>query len=140
MPKGSCLEEARDKAVILNRCDEFGLANQWELIPSTNGYYSIRNSATHHVLDIAGETNAQGALLIASTQGKQQSALWLLRPAYLRGVDNALLEKQEALRVSQNTPWWKDNGVPQDVLSIFKDHGLNTISPATIVRSAVCRS
>ncbi|MDB6157536.1 MAG: glycosyl hydrolase 53 domain protein [Gammaproteobacteria bacterium] len=31
------------------------------------------------------------------------------------------------LRVAQNTPWWKDNGQPQDVLSIFKNHGINMI-------------
>jgi len=25
--------------------------------------------------------------------------------------------------VSQNTPWWKDNGQPRDVLGLLKDHG-----------------
>ena len=51
----------------------------------------------------------------------------MLRPAFFRGIDNALLEKQEALRVMENTPWWKDNGQPQDVLSMFKNHGVNMV-------------
>jgi arabinogalactan endo-1,4-beta-galactosidase len=103
--------------------------SRWELIPAANGYYAVRNSDTHRLLDVASETAAPAAALVTSAETGQrpQSELWLLRPAVFRGVDNALLEKQEALRVSQNTPWWKDNGLSQDVLGIFKSHGINMI-------------
>jgi arabinogalactan endo-1,4-beta-galactosidase len=114
--------------VVLSDC---GAAShgRWELIPSTNGYYAVRNSDTHRLLDVADEAAAPAAALVTSagTGQRAQSELWLLRPAVFRGMDNALLEKQEALRVSQNTPWWKDNGLSQDVLSIFKNHGINMI-------------
>jgi arabinogalactan endo-1,4-beta-galactosidase len=56
-----------------------------------------------------------------------QSQQWLLRPAYFRGVDNALLEKQEAARASTGAPWWKDAGQPEDVLQILKTHGVNMV-------------
>jgi len=116
------------RRVVLSDC---GAAShgRWELIPSTNGYYAVRNSDTHRILDVADEAAAPAAALVTSAEAGQraQSELWLLRPAVFRGIDNALLEKQEALRVSQNTPWWKDNGLSQDVLSIFKNHGINMI-------------
>jgi arabinogalactan endo-1,4-beta-galactosidase len=51
----------------------------------------------------------------------------LLRPAFFRGVDNALLEKQEADRSAAGLPWWKDGGQPEDVLQILKNHGVNMI-------------
>lgn len=103
--------------------------NRWQLIPSANGYYAVRNRATHHLLDVTEEAAAPTAALVTSPEtGRQpQSQLWLLRPAVFRGVDNALLEKQETLRISQSTPWWKDAGLSQDVLSIFRNHGINMI-------------
>jgi len=139
--------------------------NRWHLIPSTNGYYTVRNRDTHRLLDISAEATAPAAALVTSAErGPQpQSQLWLLRPTVFRGMDNALLEKQEALRVSQSTPWWKDDqsvtgtqwresreaptvrrgaaegiprsasgatrdaGISQDVLSIFRNHGINMV-------------
>lgn len=103
--------------------------NRWRLIPFTNGYYAIRNRDTHRLLDVAAEAAAPAAALVTSAESERrpQSQLWLLRPAVFRGMDNALLEKQEALRVSQNTPWWKDAGLSQDVLSLFRNHGVNMI-------------
>jgi arabinogalactan endo-1,4-beta-galactosidase len=123
---GLCLADVARRAV-LGDCRE-GLA-RWELLPSANGYYAIRNDATHRFLDITDQTTAADAPLVTSNADGPpvQRELWLLRPAFFRGVDNALLEKQEALRVSQKTPWWKDNGHPQDVLRIFKAHGINMI-------------
>ena len=104
-------------------------ANQWELLPASNGYYALRNRATHRLLSISAQTTAAPAPLVSSAAAAppRQSELWLLRPVFFRGIDNALLEKQEALRVAQNTPWWRDNGQPQDVLRIFKNHGINMI-------------
>jgi arabinogalactan endo-1,4-beta-galactosidase len=122
-----CLADAAQR-VALRDCGS-GLASQWELLPGASGYYGIRNSATHHLLNVAGESTAADAPLVttAVTGPQAQSELWLLRPTYFRGVDNALLEKQESLRVSQGSPWWKDHGQPQDVLSLFKRHGINMI-------------
>jgi len=65
----------------------------------------------------------QTALSGRATQSQQ----WLLRPALLRGVDNALLEKQEAARIATGFPWWKDAGVETDVLQILKNHGVNMV-------------
>ncbi|MGH9528484.1 MAG: glycosyl hydrolase 53 family protein [Terriglobales bacterium] len=113
-----------DENVELGRCP---FAGEWELLPAANGYYSIRNSATNRFLDVDGGTTSAGGLLVTSAADGQQSELWLLRPTFFRGVDNALLEKQEALRVRQNTPWWTDDGHPQDLLRMFKDHGVNMI-------------
>ena len=56
-----------------------------------------------------------------------QSQQWLLRPAFFRGIDNALLEKQEAARASTGLTWWKDAGQPQDVLAMLKNHGINMV-------------
>jgi arabinogalactan endo-1,4-beta-galactosidase len=42
-------------------------------------------------------------------------------------VDNALLEKQEAARISTGLTWWKDAGVQADVLQILKNHGVNLV-------------
>jgi arabinogalactan endo-1,4-beta-galactosidase len=119
---------AEEEQVELKEC-RGGFTGRWELLPAANGYYAIRNSATHRLLSATADMTAADARLVtsAATEAQAQSELWLLRPVFLRGVDNALLEKQEALRVAQKTPWWKDNGQPQDVLSIFKNHGINMI-------------
>jgi arabinogalactan endo-1,4-beta-galactosidase len=124
---GSCLIEEAQR-IVLRGCHA-GFADQWELLPASNGYYAIRNLATRHLLSLAVQTQAAETWLAptAAAESPAQSELWLPRPVFFRGVDNALLEKQEALRVSQNTPWWKDGGQPQDVLSIFRNHGINLI-------------
>jgi arabinogalactan endo-1,4-beta-galactosidase len=123
---GLCLENAGGR-VELDECNE-GMGARWELLPASNGYYAVRNAASHRLLDLT-DPSATSATLAASESLEPaiQSQLWLLRPAFFRGVDNALLEKQEALRVMENTPWWKDNGQPQDVLSMFRNHGVNMI-------------
>jgi arabinogalactan endo-1,4-beta-galactosidase len=123
----SCLADAGQR-VVLEDCGE-DLASRWELLPTANGYYAIRNIATERLLSVGDESAAAGAPLVtsAASAATEQSELWLPRPVFFRGVDNALLEKQEALRVSQNTPWWQDNGRPQDVLAMFKYHGINMI-------------
>ncbi len=95
----------------------------WKLEPVSDGYYALCNAVTHELLDLNRSREAGEG----RESGPQQSQLWLLRPAYLRGIDNALLEKQEGLRVSQNIPWWKDDGQPQDVLAMMRDHGINTV-------------
>jgi arabinogalactan endo-1,4-beta-galactosidase len=119
-----CLADAPQR-VALRDCS-WDPASQWELLPDANGYYGIRNCASHRLLTA---TMAADAPLVttAATGQPAPSELWLVRPAFFRGVDNALLEKQESLRIAQNTPWWKDHGQPQDVLGIFKNHGINMI-------------
>ncbi|HUJ29714.1 MAG TPA: glycosyl hydrolase 53 family protein [Candidatus Acidoferrum sp.] len=103
---------------------------QWSLNPTANGYYTVQNQGTALVLDVSSQPAAgagawldQSSLSGAATQSQQ----WLLRPVFLRGVDNALLEKQEAARVSQGLTWWKDAGNPQDLLLMLRNHGLNTV-------------
>ena len=123
---GLCLESDA-RRVELEECNE-GIGARWELLPAKNGYYAVRNAASHRLLDLTAPGSTAATLAVSeSLHPVGQSQLWLLRPAFFRGVDNALLEKQEALRIMENTPWWKDNGQPQDVLSMFKNHGINMV-------------
>ncbi len=102
---------------------------QWNLTPTSNGYYTISNQSTGLLMDVgtacvaAGSCLTQTALSGSATQSQQ----WLLRPTFFRGVDNALLEKQEAARAAAGVPWWKDAGQQEDVLQILKNHGVNML-------------
>lgn len=121
-----CLDGAGGAAIVQNSCTG-AATQQWLLAPTTNGYYSISNIGTGLLADVAssvqGAAVTQSALAGSATQSQQ----WLLRPAFFRGADNALIEKQEADRAASNSSWWKDAGQQQDVLQILKDHGVNMI-------------
>jgi len=92
---------------------------QWTLHPTSNGYCTIANRSSGLLLDLSR--------LTTSLAVPAQSQQWLLRPAFFRGIDNALLEKQEAARVALGIPWWNDAGQQQDVLRIMKNHGVNMV-------------
>src|SRR5262249_36179556 len=81
------------------------------------------------LLDVAGGATSAGADLVATTSSgvPAPSQQWLLRPAFFRGIDNALLEKQELAHQNNGVPWWNDAGQVQDVLEILKNHGVNMI-------------
>jgi arabinogalactan endo-1,4-beta-galactosidase len=114
--------------VVQNPCT--ASANQeWMLTPTSNGYYTISNGSTGLLMDVFQESVTGGAVLdqTVSSGSPTQSQQWLLRPCFFRGIDNALLEKQEASRASLGLPWWKDAGQPQDVLAMLKKHGINTV-------------
>jgi len=102
---------------------------QWSLTATTNGYYTISNRSTGLLLDLSqGSLSAGTSLEQSKLSGEAtQSQQWLLRPAFFRGVDNALLEKQEQARAAIGLSWWQDAGQPQDVLQIFKNHGVNMV-------------
>jgi arabinogalactan endo-1,4-beta-galactosidase len=112
--------------VVQNPCAG-GATQQWVLSPTDNGYYTISNNSTGLLINTASASGGaflqQSALSGSATQAQQ----WLLRPAFFRGVDNALLEKQETARIATGITWWKDGGVQQDVLQIFKNHGINMV-------------
>ena len=114
--------------VVQNPCAGTG-TQQWTLTPTANGYYSIVNTATGLLMDVFQASLSGGAWLdISALSGSPtQSQQWLLRPTFFRGVDNALLEKQEADRAKAGLTWWKDAGQPQDVLQILKNHGVNMV-------------
>jgi arabinogalactan endo-1,4-beta-galactosidase len=114
--------------VVQNPCTG-SATQQWILTPITNGYYTIGSSGTGFVLDVFQESLSGGAWLNLSalSGGPTQGQQWLLRPAFFRGVDNALLEKQETARSSAGLTWWKDAGQQQDVLGILKNHGVNMV-------------
>ena len=122
---GLCLDSVGG-FVVQNPCAG-GNTQQWTLTPTTSGYYTITNRSTNQLMDIpsvsAGASLSQTALSGNATQSQQ----WLLRPAFFRGIDNALLEKQEAARIATGITWWKDGGVQTDVLQIFKNHGVNVV-------------
>jgi arabinogalactan endo-1,4-beta-galactosidase len=101
---------------------------EWTLTPANNGYYTISN-ATGLTLDLSHGSISAGTPLVQTRSSgvPTQSQQWLLRPAFFRGVDNALLEKQEAARAASGLPWWQDAGQLQDVLAIFKNHGVNMV-------------
>jgi arabinogalactan endo-1,4-beta-galactosidase len=114
--------------VVQNPCATVA-TQQWSLTPASNGYYSIANASTGLLIDLTGGAAAAGTTLneTALSGNATQSQQWLLRPAFFRGVDNALLEKQEAARVATGLSWWKDAGQQQDVLQILKNHGVNMV-------------
>ena len=103
---------------------------EWQLLATSNGYYAIENASTNLVLDLSTQPAAGGGSWLSETGlagSATQSQQWLLRPAFFHGIDNALLEKQEAARVSANVTWWKDAGQSEDVLQMFKSHGVNAV-------------
>ena len=126
---GFCLDSASSSGntwIVQNPCAATAM-QQWQLSPASNGYYAIANASTGLLMDVVSQ--ATGASLDGSapagnpTQGQQ----WLLRPAFFRGLDNALLEKQESAHSKNGVPWWNDAGQAQDVLQILKNHGVNMI-------------
>jgi len=123
---GLCLDSSGTN-VVQNKCAaSTTTTQQWALTPTSDGYYTITNGTG--VLDIP--STVAGASLDLTTLGTSptQSQQWLLRPVFFRGVDNALLEKQEAARASIGLTWWKDsNGTQEDVLQILKNHGVNMV-------------
>lgn len=129
---GLCLDVSVSAGVtwiVQNPCTTGTSSQEWSLSPTASGYYAIENEATGLAMDVyqgslsAGAQIDQTSISGAATQTQQ----WLLRPVFLRGMDNALLEKQEAARVSQNLTWWKDAGSAADVLQMLKNHGINMV-------------
>jgi arabinogalactan endo-1,4-beta-galactosidase len=102
---------------------------QWSLMATSNGYYMIANKSTGLLIGLSQGATSAGAALVESELlgGATQSQQWLLRPAFFRGIDNALLEKQESARVAMGLPWWNDAGQQEDVLQMFRNHGINVV-------------
>jgi arabinogalactan endo-1,4-beta-galactosidase len=126
---GLCFDSANVSGVmyvVQNPCGS-AATQQWILHPTTNGYYTISNQSTGLLLDVPTASSGAFLLQTALSGSATQSQQWLLRPAFIRGVDNALLEKQEAARIATGLTWWKDAGVQTDVLQILKNHGVNLV-------------
>lgn len=127
---GLCLDAGSGSGAtttVQNPCTPATATQQWTLSATADGYATVTNRGTGLVLDASG--TAAGATLAqtAASGSATQSQQWLLRPAFFRGVDNALLEKQEEERAAAGLPWWQDAGQAQDVLAILKNHGVNTL-------------
>lgn len=132
LANGLCLDSSTDGTVTLtvqNSCSPATATQQWSFTATTNGYVTLTNHGTGLVLDVSGGANTAGTELdqTALSGAATQSQQWLLRPVFFRGMDNALLEKQEALRVSGGIPWWQDAGKTGDVLQILKSRGINMV-------------
>lgn len=132
LSNGLCLDSATSSgatATVQNTCALAKTTQQWSLTATSNGYATLTNQGTGLVLDVTGGSASAGAALsqTAASGSPTQSQQWLLRPVFFRGVDNALLEKQEADRLSANLPWWQDAGQTGDVLQILKNHGVNMV-------------
>jgi arabinogalactan endo-1,4-beta-galactosidase len=127
---GMCLDSATSSGVtyvVQNPCVSTA-TQEWNFTPTSNGYYTISNGSAGLLIDIpslsAGAFLEETSLSGTPTQAQQ----WLLRPVFFRGVDNALLEKQESARIATGVAWWKDtSGVQTDVLQILKNHGVNMV-------------
>jgi arabinogalactan endo-1,4-beta-galactosidase len=114
--------------VVQNAC--VGSATQqWMLTSTGDGYYAFANKSTGLLMDLYQGATASGTLLAQTplADNAAQSQQWLLRPAFFRGIDNALLEKQEADRALAGLTWWNDAGVQEDVLAMLKSHGVNMV-------------
>ncbi len=132
LSNGFCMDSASNAGVewvVQNPCSSGTPSQQWSLTPTSNGYYTIANQGTGLQLDVYQTSTSGGASLdeTALSGSPAQSQQWLLRPAFFRGVDNALLEKQEAARATAGLAWWNDAGVTQDLLQMLKNHGVNMI-------------
>ncbi|MFZ0278827.1 MAG: RICIN domain-containing protein [Candidatus Sulfotelmatobacter sp.] len=130
---GLCLDSstlAGVAYVVQNPCVG-NSTQQWILTPVSAGYYTISNTNTGLLIDLYQGSTSSGTLLdqtaLNSPGAPTQSQQWLLRPAFFRGIDNALLEKQEAARASSGLIWWNDAGQPLDVLAMLKNHGINMV-------------
>lgn len=126
-----CLDSASNGGVtyvVQNSCATV-VTQQWSLASTGDGYYSISNKSTGLLMDLYQGSVAAGTVLdqTALAGNATQSQQWLLRPAFFRGIDNALLEKQEAARASTGLAWWNDAGQPLDVLAILKNHGVSMV-------------
>jgi len=126
-----CLDSSANAGVtyvVQNSCAAIA-TQQWTLAPTSNGYYTLTNASTGLLIDVSQGSLSAGALLVqtALSGSATQSQQWLLRPVFFRGIDNALLEKQEADRATAGLPWWNDAGLQQDVLQILKNHGVNMV-------------
>jgi len=132
LSNGLCLDSSVSSGTTLtvqNPCTPASTTQQWSPSAATNGYVTLVNEGTGLALDVSSSSQASGAAIdqTALSSTPTQSQQWLLRPAFLRGIDTALLEKQEAERVAGNYPWWQDAGQTQDVLQLLKNHGINTV-------------
>lgn len=132
LANGLCLDSVtsgNSTSTVQNPCSPSNSTQQWSLTAASNGYCTLTNQGTGLALDVANGSSSPGAALNQTTASvpAAQSQQWLLRPAFFRGVDNALLEKQEADRIAANLPWWLDAGQSQDVLQILKNHGVNMV-------------
>jgi arabinogalactan endo-1,4-beta-galactosidase len=126
---GLCFDSATTSGVVYvvqNPCTG-GATQRWTLASTSNGYYTISNSGL--LMDLYQSSVSAGTFvdLTALSGAVTQNQQWLLRPASFRGIDNALLEKQESARASTGLAWWKDAGQPQDVLAMLKNHGVNMV-------------
>ncbi len=141
---GLCLDTAashRASYVVQKPCANNAPTQEWSLTYVKNGYNVVRNVGTGLVMDVSDASLSPGAQLIESrlAGSPTQGQLWLFRPAFFRGNDSSLQEKEEYDRVVANNPssypWWHDAYLPgQDILQIFKNNGMNMIRvrPASI--------
>ena len=129
---GLCLDSATasgSTSTVENTCSLSSTTQQWTLAATSNGFCTLTNHGSGLALDVSGGATTSGSQLSQTSLGVSatQSQQWLLRPAFFRGVDNALLEKQEADRLAENLPWWQDAGQTADVLAMLKNHGVNMV-------------
>jgi len=129
LSSGFCLDTAASGGTtwaVQNPCTA-SAGQKWMLSPTSNGYYTIANASTGLLLDIASSTAGADLNETAAGAKPTQSQQWLLRPVFFRGVDNALLEKQESAHSVNGVPWWSDAGQVDDILRMLKNHGVNMI-------------
>lgn len=132
LSNGQCLSGATSNGIpttVVTQCALSSTAQQWALNATSNGYNTLINQSSKLALDVSGSSSSTGATItqIALSSSPTQSQQWLLRPAFFRGIDNALLEKQEADRLAASLPWWQDAGKTADQLQILKNHGVNLV-------------
>jgi hypothetical protein len=130
---GLCLDSAPAQGVawtVQNPCGIGVPTQEWAFTYITNGYNTIRNIGSQLVLDVNNSSASAGGKLIQSalSGAATQSQSWLFRAAYFRGNDMSTASKEEFDRVAHNVIWWHDAYLPgQDILQIFKNHGMNMI-------------
>ena len=143
LESGLCLgalQPDTSTTVVADVCRLHSQDQEWTLSYTSNGYYVIRNSGSGNALTAPASASVVSLEASDSAAPAAQSQLWLLRPVFFRGDDNALLGKQKADRIAVGDAGWLDDGQPADPLQILRNHGFNLIrvrpTPLTVPNSS----
>lgn len=129
---GLCMDTQQGStpiATVQQPCASGQMSQEWAFGYTSNGYYTVTNASSGLLLDVSAGSTAAAAPLVQTplASAPSQSQLWLFRPPFFRGIDNALLAKQEADRLANPTAFFNDAGQTQDSLLILKKHGFNMV-------------
>jgi arabinogalactan endo-1,4-beta-galactosidase len=128
---GLCLAAVDATDNVIQNAYTGNSLQQWQLTPTTNGYYTLSCKANGLLLDVKEASAKSGARLVLTVPGDSPTPpptqQWLLRPSFFHGGDLTFAENEESDRAADGLPGWQDDYAQQDIFQMFKDHGINLI-------------